>query len=210
MEKRQLRTSGLTVSAIGLGCMGMSDFYGPRDDAQSIDTLNRALELGVTFWDPSDAYGPHRNEELIGRAIRGRREKITIATKFGIVRTPDDPARREISGRPEYVRSACEASLKRLGTDVIDLYYQHRVDPNTPIEDTVGAMLISSKRARSATSVSQRRVPRQFAAPTKFIRSQRCRTNILYGAATRKTKSWRYSASSESDWSPTVRSAVDF
>ena len=140
METRQLGRSGLTVSAIGLGCMGMSDFYGPRDDAQSIDTLNRALELGVTFWDTSDAYGPHRNEELIGRAIRGRREKFTIATKFGIVRTPDDPARREISGRPEYVRAACEASLKRLGTDVIDLYYQHRVDPNTPIEDTVGAM----------------------------------------------------------------------
>jgi len=140
MEMRQLGRSGLTVSAIGLGCMGMSDFYGPRDDAQSIDTLNRALELGVTFWDTSDAYGPHRNEELIGRAIRGRRDKVTIATKFGVVRTPDDPARREISGRPEYVRSACEASLKRLGTDVIDLYYQHRVDPNTPIEDTVGAM----------------------------------------------------------------------
>ena len=140
MEKRQLGRSGLTVSAIGLGCMGMSDFYGPRDDAQSIDTLNRALELGVTFWDTSDAYGPHRNEELVGRAIRGRRDQVTVATKFGIVRTPDDPARREISGRPEYVRSACEASLKRLGTDVIDLYYQHRVDPNTPIEDTVGAM----------------------------------------------------------------------
>ena len=140
MEMRQLGRSGLTVSALGLGCMGMSDFYGPRDDAQSMDTLNRALELGVTFWDTSDAYGPHRNEELVGRAICGRREKVTVATKFGIVRTPDDPARREISGRPEYVRSACEASLKRLGTDVIDLYYQHRVDPNTPIEDTVGAM----------------------------------------------------------------------
>jgi aryl-alcohol dehydrogenase-like predicted oxidoreductase len=120
--------------------MGMSDFYGPRDDAQSLDTLNRALELGVTFWDTSDAYGPHRNEELVGRAIRGRRDKVTIATKFGIVRYLDDPTRREISGRPEYVRSACEASLKRLGTDVIDLYYQHRVDPSTPIEDTVGAM----------------------------------------------------------------------
>jgi aryl-alcohol dehydrogenase-like predicted oxidoreductase len=118
----------------------MSDFYGPRDDEQSMDTLNRALELGVTFWDTSDAYGPHRNEELVGRAIRGRRNKVTVATKFGIVRTPDDPTLREISGRPEYVRSACEASLKRLGTDVIDLYYQHRVDPNTPIEDTVGAM----------------------------------------------------------------------
>jgi aryl-alcohol dehydrogenase-like predicted oxidoreductase len=140
MEMRQLGRSGLTVSAIGLGCMGMSDFYGPRDDAQSMDTLNRALELGVTFWDTSDAYGPHRNEELVGRAIRGRREKITVATKFGIVRYPDEPSIREISGRPEYVRSACEASLKRLGTDVIDLYYQHRVDPNTPIEDTVGAM----------------------------------------------------------------------
>jgi len=120
--------------------MGMSDFYGPRDDEQSMDTLNRALELGVTFWDTSDAYGPHRNEDLVGRAIRGRRDKVTVATKFGIVRTPDDPTRREISGRAEYVRSACEASLKRLGTDVIDLYYQHRVDPNTPIEDTVGAM----------------------------------------------------------------------
>jgi len=118
----------------------MSDFYGPRDDAQSMDTLERALELGVTFWDTSDAYGPHRNEELVGRAIRGRRDKFVIATKFGIVRIPSNPAHREINGRPDYVRSACEASLKRLGVDTIDLYYQHRVDPNTPIEDTVGAM----------------------------------------------------------------------
>src|ERR1700688_2186334 len=140
MEKRQLGRSGLTVSAIGLGCMGMSDFYGPRDDAQSLDTLNRALELGVTFWDTSDAYGPHRNEELVGRAIRGRRDKFVIATKFGIVRKPSDPTYREINGRPEYVRYACDASLRRLGTDTIDLYYQHRVDPNTPIEETVGAM----------------------------------------------------------------------
>jgi aryl-alcohol dehydrogenase-like predicted oxidoreductase len=140
MQMRQLGRSGLIVSALGFGCMGMSDFYGPRDDAQSMDTLNRALELGVTFWDTSDAYGPHRNEELVGRAIRGRRDKVVVATKFGIVRTPEDPTRREISGRPDYVQSACEASLKRLGTDTIDLYYQHRVDPNTPIEDTVGAM----------------------------------------------------------------------
>lgn len=140
MQMRQLGTSGLTVSAIGLGCMGMSDFYGPRDDAQSMDTLNRALELGVTFWDTSDAYGPHRNEELVGRVIRGRRGKFTIATKFGIVRDASDPTRREICGRPDYVRSACEASLKRLGVETVDLYYQHRVDPNTPIEDTVGAM----------------------------------------------------------------------
>jgi aryl-alcohol dehydrogenase-like predicted oxidoreductase len=140
MEMRQLGRSGLTVSALGFGCMGMSDFYGPRDDAQSMDTLNRAIELGVTFWDTSDAYGPYRNEELVGRAIRGRRDKVTIATKFGIVRSPEDPTRREISGRPEYVRSACEASLKRLGIETIDLYYQHRVDPKTPIEETVGAM----------------------------------------------------------------------
>jgi aryl-alcohol dehydrogenase-like predicted oxidoreductase len=140
MEMRQLGRSGLTVSALGFGCMGMSDFYGPRDDARSMDTLNRAIELGVTFWDTSDAYGPYRNEELVGRAIRGRRDKVTIATKFGIVRSPEDPTRREISGRPEYVRSACEASLKRLGIETIDLYYQHRVDPKTPIEETVGAM----------------------------------------------------------------------
>jgi aryl-alcohol dehydrogenase-like predicted oxidoreductase len=140
METRQLGRSGLTVSALGFGCMGMSDFYGPRDDARSMDTLNRAIELGVTFWDTSDAYGPYRNEELVGRAIRGRRDKVTIATKFGIVRSPEDPTRREISGRPEYVRSACEASLKRLGIETIDLYYQHRVDPKTPIEETVGAM----------------------------------------------------------------------
>ncbi len=126
----------------------MSDFYGPRDDAQSMDTLERALELGVTFWDTSDAYGPHRNEELVGRAIRGRRDKFVIATKFGIVRKPSDPTFREINSRPEYVRSACEASLKRLGIDTIDLYYQHRVDPNTPIEDTVGAMAALVKEGK--------------------------------------------------------------
>jgi len=140
MQQRKLGTQGLLVSELGLGCMGMSDFYGPRDDAESVATLERSLELGVTFLDTSDAYGPHRNEELLGGVIRGRRDKFVIATKFGIVRTPADPSRREINGRPEYVRSACEASLKRLGIDTIDLYYQHRVDPKTPIEDTVGAM----------------------------------------------------------------------
>jgi aryl-alcohol dehydrogenase-like predicted oxidoreductase len=139
MEKRKLGGQGLEVSAIGLGCMGMSEFYAGADEAESIATLHRALELGVTFVDTADMYGPFRNEELLGRALRGKREKVVLATKFGNVRGPDKSF-RGIDGRPEYVRQACDASLKRLGTDRIDLYYQHRVDPNVPIEDTVGAM----------------------------------------------------------------------
>ena len=140
MKTRQLGRSGLTVSALGLGCMGMSDFYGQRDDQESTRTLHRALELGVTFFDTADMYGPFLNEELLGRALQGRRSEAIIATKFGIQRDPANPEKRGINGRPEYVRAACEASLKRLGTDHIDLYYQHRVDPSTPIEETVGAM----------------------------------------------------------------------
>ncbi|RFP66478.1 aldo/keto reductase [Hymenobacter lapidiphilus] len=140
MKTRQLGRSGLIVSALGLGCMGMSDFYGQRDDQESIRTLHRALEIGVTFFDTADMYGPFLNEELLGRALKGRRTEAVIATKFGIQRNPDNPEKRGINGRPEYVRAACEASLKRLGTDHIDLYYQHRVDPSTPIEETVGAM----------------------------------------------------------------------
>jgi len=140
MNTRQLGRSGLTVSALGLGCMGMSGFYGTLDDAESTRTLHRALDLGVTFFDTADMYGPYLNEELLGRAFRGKRDKYVLATKFGIIRYPNEPDRRGINGRPEYVKSACEASLRRLGTDHLDLYYQHRVDPNTPIEDTVGAM----------------------------------------------------------------------
>ena len=139
-RQRRLGTQGLTVPEQGLGCMGMSDFYGGRDERESVATLERAVELGVTLLDTADMYGPHTNEELIGRVFEGRRGEITIATKFGIQRDPNDPSVRGISGRPEYVRQACEASLRRLRTDRIDLYYQHRVDPAVPIEETVGAM----------------------------------------------------------------------
>jgi len=140
MKTRSLGRSGLTVSALGLGCMSMSEFYGPGDDTESIATVHRAIELGVTFFDTADVYGPFKNEELVGRAIKGKREKLTIATKFGIVRDPADPKARGVNGKPEYIRKSCESSLRRLGTDYIDLYYQHRVDPNTPIEETVGGL----------------------------------------------------------------------
>lgn len=139
MPWRQLGRSGLQVSAVGLGCMGMSEFYGAADATQSVAAIHRALELGVTLLDTADMYGPFTNEQLVGRAIRDRRHLVTLATKFGNVRN-EDGAYLGISGRPSYVRQACDGSLRRLGVDVIDLYYQHRVDPETPIEDTVGAM----------------------------------------------------------------------
>ena len=140
MDTRTLGPKGPTVSALGLGCMGMSEFYGAADEAESLATIHRAIDLGITFLDTADMYGPYRNEELVAKALKGRRDRVVLATKFGIVRSATDPNVRGVSGRPEYVKQSCEGSLKRLGTDHIDLYYQHRVDPTVPIEDTVGAM----------------------------------------------------------------------
>lgn len=150
LQTTTLGSRGLIVSRQGLGCMGMSEFYGPGDEQESLATIDRALELGVTLLDTADMYGPFTNEELVGKAIAGRREQVVLATKFGIVRDPADPSVRGVSGRPEYVRQSCDASLRRLGTDYIDLYYQHRVDPDTPIEDTVGAMadLVAAGKVR--------------------------------------------------------------
>ncbi len=140
MDKRKLGTQGLVVSAMGLGCMGMSEFYGATNEQEGIAAIHRALDLGIDFLDTADMYGPFTNEMLVGKAIRGRRDQVVLATKFGNERKPEDPSYRAINGRPEYVRQACDASLQRLGVDHIDLYYQHRVDPKTPIEDTLGAM----------------------------------------------------------------------
>ncbi|SNQ51325.1 putative oxidoreductase, aryl-alcohol dehydrogenase like protein [Frankia canadensis] len=150
MRTVTLGSQGLRVAQQGLGCMGMSEFYGAGDDAESVATIHRALDLGVTLLDTADMYGPHINEELVGRAIADRRDQVVLATKFGIVRDPADPTVRGVSGRPEYVRAACDGSLRRLGVDHVDLYYQHRVDPTVPIEETVGAMaeLVAAGKVR--------------------------------------------------------------
>src|SRR5258706_5329307 len=140
MKIKPLGAEGLPASEIGLGCMGMSEFYGERNDEESIKTIHRAHDLGITFFDTADVYGPHLNEELVGRTIKNFRKSVTLATKFGMLRDVNNPTARGINGKAEYVKSSCEASLKRLGTDVIDLYYLHRKDPATPIEETVGAM----------------------------------------------------------------------
>ena len=150
MDQRALGTAGLVVSEQGLGCMGMSEFYGTTDAAEATATIHHALELGITLLDTADIYGPHTNEQLVGAAIADRRDAVVLATKFGIVRDSDNPRARGVNGRPEYVLRACDASLRRLGTDYIDLYYQHRVDPDVPIEETVGAMgeLVAAGKVR--------------------------------------------------------------
>ncbi len=194
METIALGSEGLTVSRQGLGCMGMSDFYGPADDDESIATIHRALDLGVTFFDTSDAYGPHTNERLVGQALAGRRDEAVIATKFGIVRDPDSPTRRSVNGRPEYVRQACDGSLARLGVDHIDLYYQHRVDPDTPIEETVGAM------AELVTQGKVRHLGLSEAAPATIRRA-----HAVHPIAALQTEYSVWSRDPEAEILPTLR-----
>jgi len=192
METRTLGGS-LRVSAVGLGCMGMSEFYGGRDEAESVATIHRGLDLGVTFLDTADMYGVGRNEELVGRALRGRRDGVVLATKFGNMRGADGSF-RGVNGRPEYVREACETSLRRLGVDVIDLYYQHRVDPQTPIEDTVGAM------AELVRAGKVRFLGLSEAAPATLRRAHR-----VHPIAALQTEYSLWSRDPEDEILPTVR-----
>jgi aryl-alcohol dehydrogenase-like predicted oxidoreductase len=193
VQLRKLGATGPTVSAMGLGCMGMSDFYGPADEERSITTIHRALDIGITFLDTADAYGPFTNERLVGRAIRDRRDAVVIATKFGNVRAVDGTF-LGISGRPEYVRQACDASLGHLGVDVIDLYYQHRVDPNIPIEDTVGAMADLVKAGKV------RHLGLSEAAPATIRRA-----HAVHPIAALQTEYSLWSREPEAEVLPTVR-----
>jgi len=207
MQYRELGRSGLRVSALGLGCMGMSEFYGPGDEAESVATIHRALELGCNFLDTADVYGPFKNEELVGRALRGKRDQAIVATKFGIVRDPNNPKSRGVSGKPDYIRKSIDGSLKRLGTDYVDLYYQHRVDPNTPIEETVGAMADLIKEGKIRHIGLSRRAQRPSAGPQRSTESPPCRLNIRCGLAIPKMKFFPHAANSGLGSSHIVRLA---
>src|SRR6267154_2044942 len=209
MPRRRLGSSDLTVSALGLGCMGMSEFYGATDDNESIATIHRALDQGIDFLDTADMYGVGRNEELVGRALRGRRQDAVLATKFGNVRSPDG-THLGISGRPEYVQQACEASLLRLGVETIDLYFQHRVDPNVPIEETVGAMAELVKQGKVRFLGLSEAAASTIRAPRRCIRSPRCKRNTRFGPAIPRRRSYPHAGSWASGLSPTARSDADF
>lgn len=186
MQYRTLGANGPRVSAIGLGCMGMSAFYGAHDDSTSIKTLHYALDQGVTLLDTADMYGPYTNERLVGRAIADRRDRVFLATKFGIVLDPANPMARGVNGRPEYVRRSCEQSLQRLGVDHIDLYYQHRVDPSVPIEETVGAMADLVREGKCVISGYPKHQRKRWNAPITFTLLPRCKVSIRFGPAKRK------------------------
>jgi len=187
MKNRKLGNQGLTVSELGLGCMGMSEFYGTGDEAESIATIHRALELGLTLLDTADMYGSGANEQLVGKAIADRRDRVVLATKFGILRS-EDGGFRGVNGSPEYVKRACDASLQRLGVDYIDLYYQHRVDPNVPIEETVEAMaeLVQQGKVRYLGLSKPLLTP--FAGRKASTRLALCRQSTPFGVAIQRMK----------------------